>query len=162
WSRRLGPLKATNLKEIMIIMNDIIELFKLLENSCMNKSNMEKITIIYNALPNILMDKILMSSQYTPETLYEIIKTDILDNNSFNTRNARNGNNHYNNPFINEYRDFHDDYMDIDNIEKKYTKDKRINKYHHRNNKYCIICNISGHSVKDCHYNPCRPTRTKK
>ncbi|ORX38088.1 hypothetical protein BCR36DRAFT_313616, partial [Piromyces finnis] len=37
-----------------------------------------------------------------------------------------------------------------------------INKYHHRNNKYCIICNISGHSVKDCHYNPCRPTRTKK
>ncbi|ORX41895.1 hypothetical protein BCR36DRAFT_466245, partial [Piromyces finnis] len=148
WLRRLGSLKATNLKETMNVMNEIIELFNLLENSCMNKSNMEKITIMYNALPNILKDKILMSSQYTPETLYEIIKdrytviryqmeynnnqTHNQRNSNFNPRNIRRNNN----PFINNFKNSNNDYMDIDNIEGKRSKGNRRNTKQYHRNKY--------------------------
>ena len=158
WMNRLYTIRAKHIQETMDVINEITELFRLLSNSSMNPSNMEKLTIMYDALPASLQNKVNFSSNLSVEEFYNEIKSknDMymykMDRGShFLFNNRRNPNIHMNNNRPNNFK-YNNDPMDVDNIEKP--KHKKLSNNISKYEKYCVICFNKGHIARDCHYNP--------
>ncbi|ORX45400.1 hypothetical protein BCR36DRAFT_372763 [Piromyces finnis] len=54
WMKRLYSIRAKSVRDTMEIINEILELFKLLKESLMEPPKIEQITIMYDALPKEL------------------------------------------------------------------------------------------------------------
>ena len=52
WYKRLYELKTSNINNTMDVINEIMELFNMLHVTNLNQNNLEKLTILRNALPN--------------------------------------------------------------------------------------------------------------
>ena len=149
WHRKLYTLKASNISKTMEVINDIMELFNLLENTTMNPNNWEKLTIMHNALPDNIKNVVNFSAAITPEEFYNDIKNKVsirnYGQNNNNLQDSQSSSNSANNS---------DDEMDLD---INYVSHKR--QFKHRKNtkttntKYCHICKKNGHQTDDCYYN---------
>jgi len=74
WMKKLYSIRAKDVQETMNVTNEIMELFRLLNDSPTKPTNIEKIIIMHDALPNDLKSKVIVSSKLTPEQFYEEIK----------------------------------------------------------------------------------------
>eukprot|EP00833_Pecoramyces_ruminatium_P016378 jgi/Orpsp1_1/1190410/evm.model.d7180000078806.1 len=165
WIKKLYTIKAKNIENTMNIMNEIIELFRLLEKSPMKPTDLEKLTIMYKALPPILKSKVNFTSSLTIKEFYDEIKNKCIIYNYLNDRWS-NTNQKYDNQkqYFEQNTNYQNetyDPMDIDNIEGKHNKNNyqfKSNKY----SKYCVICNNKGHIAKECYFNPCGTNRNNK
>ena len=160
WMNRLYSIRAKHIQETMDVINEIKELFRLLSNSLMNPSDMEKLSIMYDALPASLQQRVNFSSELTVEDFYKEIKNKYMiymfkfDRGTNQSRSRRPSSSNYSqNTNTPDFKDCYDP-MDIDNVEtgknKKQANDRNLNK----NDKYCIICFNKGHIAKDCYFNP--------
>ena len=72
--KKLYSIRSKDVQEKMNVTNEIMELFRLLNDSPTKPTNIEKIIIMHNALPNDLKNKVIVSSKLTLEQFYEEIK----------------------------------------------------------------------------------------
>ena len=77
WNSKLFTLKAKNLLKTMYTINNIMELFNLLDNTSMNPNNWEKLTIMHNALPDEIKNVVNYSADISPNDLYNDIKNKV-------------------------------------------------------------------------------------
>jgi len=75
WMNKLYTIRAKDTSETMNVINEIMELFRLLNDSTMKPSNLEKLIIMKEALPKDLKNKVSVSSKMTPEQLYLFYKS---------------------------------------------------------------------------------------
>ena len=74
WMKKLYSIRSKDVQETMNVTNEIMELFWLLNDSPTKPTNIEKIIIMKDVLPNDLKSKVLVSSKLSPEQFYEEIK----------------------------------------------------------------------------------------
>ena len=72
--KMLYSIRANDVQETMNFTNEIMELVRLLNDSPTKLTNIEKIIIMNDALPNDLKSKVIVSSKLTSEQFYEEIK----------------------------------------------------------------------------------------
>ena len=74
WIKQLYTIRTNSFHETMEVINEICEQFRLLKTSSMDLPKMEKISIMYDALPKELQDKVTFSSSMEVGTFYTEIK----------------------------------------------------------------------------------------
>ncbi|OUM62386.1 hypothetical protein PIROE2DRAFT_11345 [Piromyces sp. E2] len=139
WMKRLYSIRAKDVQETMNITNEIMKVFRLLNESPKKPSEIEKIVIMYDELPNIIKNRVNVNSKNTPEQFYEEIKDKYT---IYSYKNER-GNN-YNNTIYSKkpITDRNNQYqLNINNLKKPKSK---------------------GHLAKDCYFNPCGTNRRNK
>ncbi|KAG4095786.1 hypothetical protein H8356DRAFT_1361509 [Neocallimastix lanati (nom. inval.)] len=138
-----------DVQETMNVTNKIMELFRLLNDSPTKPTNIEKIIIMHDTLPNDLKSKVIFSSKLTPEQFYEEIKD------KFTVLTYKNDRQ--------KIKSIHSngDIPDLNNIENK-KRNMIQRKTKNKMRKYCVICNKKGHLAKDCYFNPCGTKRNNK
>ncbi|KAL6594397.1 hypothetical protein U3516DRAFT_470349, partial [Neocallimastix sp. 'constans'] len=135
WIKQLYTIRANSFHETMEVINEICELFRLLKTSSMDLPKMEKISIMYDALPKELQDKVTFSSSMEVGTFY----TEIKDKYTMLSYRRERKSNYISRINIQKSKDnlgqtsnnVYEDKMDINNIESH------------------------SHFAKDCYFNPC-------
>jgi len=157
WMKKLYSIRAKDVQETMNVTNEIMELFRLLNDSPTKPTNIEKIIIMHDALPNDLKSKVIVSSKLTPEQFYEEIKDKFT---VFTYKNDRVNNSNLEKQ---KTKSIHSsgDIPDLNNIENK-KRNMIQRKFKNKMRKYCLICNKNGHLAKDCYFNPCGTNRNNK
>ena len=162
WIKKLYTIHAKSIDDTMKIINEMMELFELLSHTTMNPSNLDKLSLMFDAIPKELQNRVNFSSQQTYEQFYEEIKdkhTIMVFNRERNflaKTPSRFSNNQDRNVTKNQ-----EDYMDIDNFEN-HRKNTNYNKKHKSYIKHCVICENDGHIAKDCYFNPVGTNRNNK
>ena len=131
---RIYNLKAKNVQNVMDVLNEIVEIFNVLDDTNLHINNLEKLIIMQEALPIDLAKEFKPRANIDPNAFYNEIKDTVT---FYNYKLKRGINKPKNNPIVNEVRV---DPMDLDNI-NNYKK------------KFCHICDITGHTTKECRYN---------
>jgi len=162
WIKRLYTIHAKTIDDTMKIINEMMELFELLSHTTMNPSNLDKLSLMFDAISKELQNRVNFSSQLTYEQFYEEIKdkhTIMIFNrerNFFTKTPSRFSNNQDRNQPRNQ-----EDFMDIDNFESR-RKHTNYNKKNMSYIKHCVICDNDGHIAKDCYFNPVGTNRNNK
>ncbi|OUM64775.1 hypothetical protein PIROE2DRAFT_8393, partial [Piromyces sp. E2] len=161
WIKRLYTIHSKGIDDTMTVINEMMELFNLLSNTTMNPSNLDKLSLMYDAIPKELQLKVNFSSRLNYKEFYEEIKDKhsiTVFNKERKFYNKPNSQHYYNNNIkINNQ----EDPMDIDNFENYKKKSKEFSKKHDRP-KHCVICDNNGHLAKDCYFNPVGTNRNNK
>jgi len=131
---RLNSLSTSKEEKIMETLDQMKDIFKIMDSSQLKISDDKKIRYLYNASPEDYMRKFILEQNETFDSLYNKINADL------KKRSYIKGCNYDN-------RD--DDPMEIDQVRKIVIK----NKNNYKNNKYCSICEKTNHSTKECWYN---------
>lgn len=166
WFRQLYSIRAKSILETMEAINEIINLFSRLKDKSIEPPLIEKLSIMYEALPKELQNIIKLNSSDSVDDFYKEIKDKYT---LLNYRKNRENsfciklNNRLNPYKINNYDNQineRNDPMDLDNLENKINEISYIT---HRNKpsgiKHCVICDKQGHLAMDCYYNPCGTNR---
>ena len=140
WYRKLYSLKAKDISDTMEIINEIMELFNLLQNTSMNPNDWEKLSIMHNALPEDIKKFVNFSANVTPVDFYNDIK------NKVSIRNYNNQHYSYNSSNISNENDENDMDLDLNHIYPNKNKSPR-------NKLFCHICKKNNHSTERCYYN---------
>ncbi|KAL6625515.1 hypothetical protein U3516DRAFT_482110, partial [Neocallimastix sp. 'constans'] len=150
WYKRLYELKASDINNTMDVINEIMELFNTLHDTNLNPNNLEKLTILHNALPNEIKNIVNFSADVNPIEFYNDIKNKIFIR-KYNSKSNRLTS--LNNNYI---QNSQEDNMDLDydlNHVYHHTKNLRNSKSYPSNKKFCHICKINGHSTDECFFN---------
>jgi len=177
WAKKIADLKAKTIKDIPKILTKLDNIFENMKKSKFPISDKEKSKYAYNTFPPGFRSKFEFNVNETYKQLCERIKYNITmksyagewDNNNEDTNSNRS-----------------DDPMEIDALHKrnkrftktdnnnnnkynesKYKNDKPMNhkndnKNYNKNNqkeKFCLICEKHGHTLKECWYNLKNPNR---
>jgi len=134
WISRLNSLSTSKEEKIMETLDQMRDIFKVMDSSQLRISDEEKIKYLYNALPEDYMGKFILEQNETFDSLYNKIDADLKKRSYIKGWNYDN-------------RD--DDPMEINQVRKIAIK----NKNNYKNNKYCSICEKTNHSTKECWYN---------
>ena len=116
--QRIYSLKAKNINDTIPVINEIMELFRILNKSSMSPSKLEMLTIMFEALPKELQEKVNYSSSSTVDSFYKEIKdkqTTIAYRKSRGDTNYSRFNNSSRSNNSNNKQE-KDDKMDIDNL----------------------------------------------
>jgi len=159
WIKQLYTIRANSFHETMEVINEICELFRLLKTSSMDLPKMEKISIMYDALPKELQDKVTFSSSMEVGTFY----TEIKDKYTMLSYRRERKSNYISRINIQKSKDnlgqtsnnVYEDKMDIDNIESHSINYISNVRNYDKQTKFCLICGNQGHFAKDCYFNPC-------
>ena len=155
--KMLYSIRANDVQETMNFTNEIMELVRLLNDSPTKLTNIEKIIIMNDALPNDLKSKVIVSSKLTSEQFYEEIKDKFT---VFTYKNDRVNNSNLEKK---KTKSIHSsrDIPDLNNIENK-KRNMIQRKFKNKMRKYCLICNKKGHLAKDCFFNLSGTNRNNK
>ena len=137
--KKMYSIHAKNLYECKEVIAELLEVFEKLETLKFNMDEIERIRIIYVALPKSIQNLVCPTEEITLVKFLE--KTQYVINFQIYAFNTGNG-------IKNESSKNKEDYMDIDNID---TVEKDISYF--SNSKYCFICKIPGHSTDECIHN---------
>jgi len=148
WMKKLNSIKAENLHECSNKLNQIIEIFKLLESHNHVLSNQEKLSIMYNSLPDDLQNLIMPSVDQNANEFYNEINKKLTFKLYLKNQNNQNNQNQniYQNPVYS-----------IETKHNKIHKHNNSDNENSKNEKFCYICNRNGHTTKKCNLNPKNP-----
>ena len=74
WIKKLYTIHEKSIDDTMKIINEMMELFELLSHTTMNPSNLDKLSLMFDAIPKELQNRVNFSSQQTYEQFCEEIK----------------------------------------------------------------------------------------
>jgi len=150
WIRKLNNLKAKNTEEITYVLDEMFSIFETLEGKKQVISDREKLKFMYDSMPKNFRNYLDIDEDTKPQELYNKI------NKKLNMIAYLEGGKDYN------YY-YQDDPMEIDIVEKsrknsKYNNElkERLHKNYIKNceeKRYCHICEIFGHTTRECRYN---------
>ena len=148
WLKKLYSLKAKNLSECKDIINQIKEIFEVMDKNNIRLGTWEKIRVLYLSYPKVLRDLIHPSGTETVDDFLE---------ESINKINFH----IFLHSAINFDRSVTDkgDFMDIDNIESSGSKNNKTRPSPEPN--YCYLCKMFGHTTDECRFNLINKNRNR-
>jgi len=87
WHNKLYTLKVNNISDTIETINEIMELFNLLQDTSMNPNDWEKLSIMHKALPENIQKIVNFSANVTPTEFYQDIKNKVSIRNYSNQHN---------------------------------------------------------------------------
>jgi len=148
WMNKLNSIKANDVRECANKLNQITEIFKLLDSHNYLLGNQEKLRLMYKALPDELQEVILPPVDEDPKKFYK----NIIKKTSFKIYTNENQ------KIINQYNNHYQNENQIYNVEKYNNNNEKYNdKRKFNSNKHCEICDKNGHSTRECKLNPKNP-----
>ena len=150
WIRKLNNLKAKNTEEIAFVLDEMFNIFETLSNNSQVISDREKIKFMYESMPKNFRNYLDIDEDTKPTDLYNKI------NKKLNMIAYLEGGEDYK-----QY--YQDDPMEVDIVQRTVKKDKynkelkeKLHKNYIKNceeKRYCHICEIFGHTTRNCRYN---------
>jgi len=157
WLKKLYSLRAKDLSDCKDTINQIKEIFEIMEGNNATLGEWEKIRILYLSFPKNLRDQIHPDGT---ENVDDFIKEAL---NKINFQIYLHSTIDYNKNIISN-----NDFMDIDYINHADSNEKDIsyiskfkNNSKQKSN-YCHICKVTGHSTDNCKYNSLTKNKNSK
>jgi len=152
WLRKLRKLKTNDWSQIMKTANEVKKNFGEMQEANVIITEREKLKYMYNIIPDDFKILIDVTLNTTTDELYDYIKERIYARSCL--ENLEESKNDYNN-----------DPMDVDLLsyynrnKNKGIRNRRINNKKSKTNMkkdnrpFCHICEVRGHSTRECQYN---------
>ena len=142
WMIKLKKLKAKNNEDLLTVINNMMSIFKQMENAEVSITEQKKVNYMLGCMSKELKIIFISGNTDTAEKLYNDIKLKYKllyhvwnNNKNFENRNERNN----------------DDNMDIDLIDNILNLNK--NKNFSKNKTFCHICRKKNHNTDECYFN---------
>jgi len=168
WIKKLKSIKAKKEEEIPKAVRKILKIFKNMEDAKATMEEKEKVKYFLHILPEKYRKKLTLTNDSTVDNLQKIITEDLNMWNYIEDWDTDSENESNDDPmeidFAGKFKKSRKNPRNNDNknnIAGKNNNDHHKNhngdKFTNKNNKFCEICQIKGHSTSECYYNAKNP-----